>query len=121
MAKIRTLFRCQECGYATARWLGKCPECEHWNSFVEEQEETAPAGATAKRRPLTDFSSDVVALEDVAVNPLVRTATGVAEFDRVVGGGVVPGSVVLLGGAPGIGKSTLMLQLAEGLSKGKGK
>src|SRR5262249_49853052 len=109
------------CGYSTARWLGKCPECEHWNTLVEEQE-TAPAAASAKgRRPLTDFSSEVTTLDAIEISSLQRTASGVPEFDRVVGGGVVSGSMVLLGGAPGIGKSTLMLQVAEGLcKKGKG-
>jgi DNA repair protein RadA/Sms len=118
--RIKTVFRCQECGYSTARWLGKCPECERWNSFVEEQEAVQPASATAKRRPLTDFSSEVTTLDQITVTPLQRTACGIPEFDRVTGGGVVDGSMILLGGAPGIGKSTLMLQVAEGLAKAKG-
>lgn len=120
--KIKTSYRCQECGYSTARWLGKCPECEQWNSFVEEHE-AAPAatGLATKRRPLTDFSSEVSKLDDIVVSPLARTASGIPEFDRVVGGGVVAGSMILLGGAPGIGKSTLMLQIAAGLSRGPGK
>jgi DNA repair protein RadA/Sms len=120
--KGRTSFRCQECGYANARWLGRCPECEQWNTFVEE-EETPPLGAKAgaRNRAVTSFSSEVVSLEDVRVQPLVRTPTGVPEFDRVLGGGVVPGSLVLLGGPPGIGKSTLMLQVAAGLCQAKGK
>src|SRR5689334_2259829 len=106
MAKVKTAFRCQECGYSTARWLGRCPECQQWNSFVEEQE-AAPArlGGGMRSRSMTAFSSEVVTLADVQVAPLVRTPTGVAEFDRVLGGGVVPGSMVLLGGPPGIGKS----------------
>jgi len=113
--KIKTLFRCQSCGYSTARWLGRCPECDQWNTMVEEQEAARPAGAAANRRPLTDFSSAIETLESVQVKPIQRTSTGIPEFDRVVGGGVVPGSMVLLGGAPGIGKSTLMLQVAAGL------
>lgn len=120
--KGRTSFRCQECGYASARWLGRCPECEHWNSFVEEEEAPPSRLASgAKNRAITSFSSEVVSLEDVRVQPLVRSATGVPEFDRVLGGGVVPGSLVLLGGPPGIGKSTLMLQVAAGLCRTKGK
>jgi DNA repair protein RadA/Sms len=119
--KIKTSFRCQECGYASARWLGKCPECESWNSLVEEQIAPASAPSAAKRRPLTDFSSEVVPLDEVEIAPMQRTATGIFEFDRVMGGGVVRGSMVLLGGAPGIGKSTLMLQIAEGLTKNKGR
>ena len=112
--KGRTSFRCQECGYSSPRWLGRCPECEHWNSFVEE-EESAPAGPAARvGRSITSFSSEIVRLDDISVAPLERSATGIAEFDRVLGGGVVPGSLVLLGGPPGIGKSTLMLQVADG-------
>ena len=118
--KTKTTFRCQTCGYATLRWLGRCPECETWNSFVEEQDLEASKGS-ARARPLTAFSSSVVALDDVTVDPIRRFASGVSEFDRVVGGGVVPGSMILLGGAPGIGKSTLMLQVAEGLSRTQGK
>src|SRR5579864_166978 len=92
----RTSFRCQECGYSSPRWLGRCPECEHWNSFVEE-EETAPSHLAAGRpgRSITSFSSEIVRLDDVRVAPLARAATGIAEFDRVLGGGVVPGSLIL--------------------------
>lgn len=118
--KIKTSFRCQECGYSTARWLGKCPECSHWNSFVEEQDAPAPSAA-ARRRPLTDFSSEVTTLEEIKASPMQRTASGIPEFDRVVGGGVVSGSMILLGGAPGIGKSTLMLQIAAGLARRQAK
>src|SRR5690348_1424604 len=102
--KIKSSFRCQECGYSTARWLGRCPECERWNSFVEEQTSEAAAATATRRRTLTDFSSEISTLEETAVTPLVRTPTGIPEFDRVVGGGVVAGSMVLLGGTPGIGK-----------------
>src|SRR4029077_19506897 len=119
--KVRTSFRCQECGHSSARWLGRCPECEHWNSFVEEEEAPPRQAANIRSRALTNFSSDVVRLDDVRVQPLERAATGIAEFDRVLGGGVVPGSLVLLGGPPGIGKSTLMLQVAEGLTRSGSK
>jgi len=104
------------------RWLGRCPDCENWNSFVEEEEAVAirPA-AGARNRSMTTFSSEIVQLDDIRVKALERTATGLVEFDRVLGGGVVPGSLVLLGGPPGIGKSTLMLQVADGLSRAKGK
>jgi DNA repair protein RadA/Sms len=120
--KVRTSFRCQECGHSSPRWLGRCPECEHWNSFVEEEETALERSALGVRnRSITSFSSEVVRLDDVRVAPLMRSATSLAEFDRVLGGGVVPGSVILLGGPPGIGKSTLMLQIAQGLSLSKGK
>src|SRR4051812_3654701 len=115
--KTRTTFRCQECGYASARWLGRCPECEKWSSFVEEEEAPPLAGRTIKNRSMTSFSSEIVQLDDIRVTPMARTPTGIPEFDRVLGGGVVPGSLVLLGGPPGIGKSTLMLQVAEGLCR----
>jgi DNA repair protein RadA/Sms len=113
--KTRTLFRCQSCGYSNSGWLGRCPECEQWNTFVEETESRPSASTLTKARPLTDFSSAIEKLSDIEIKPIARHATGVLEFDRVIGGGVVPGSMVLLGGAPGIGKSTLMLQVAEGL------
>jgi len=117
-SKAKTSFRCQECGYSTVRWLGRCPECEQWNTFVEEQE-MAPSGGKQGRPPgarsMTNFSSEIVGLEDIQIAPLQRSSTGVVEFDRVVGGGVVPGSMILLGGPPGIGKSTLMLQVMSGL------
>src|ERR1051326_3371526 len=118
--KVRTSFRCQECGYSSPRWLGRCPECEHWNSFVEEEEVSARPASAVRNRSLTSFSSDIVHLDDVRVTPLDRSATGIVEFDRVLGGGVVPGSVVLLGGPPGIGKSTLMLQAMAGLCMAHG-
>lgn len=120
-AKVKTTFRCQECGYSTVRWLGRCPECEQWNSFVEEQEAVPSKAASARSRSFTQFSSEIVGLDDIAVQPLQRTPTGVAEFDRVLGGGVVPGSLILLGGPPGIGKSTLMLQVAAGLGRSGAK
>lgn len=119
--KTKTSFRCQECGYATARWLGRCPECERWNTMVEEQEIAPSRAAAGRSRSLTAFSSPVISLEDVVAQPVTRAPSGVAEFDRVLGGGVVPGSLILLGGPPGIGKSTLMLQVAEGLSRTQGK
>src|ERR1051325_8326910 len=122
MVRIKTSFRCQECGHSAPRWLGRCPECDHWNSFVEE-EEVSPSrvAAGSRQRSMTAFSSELVLLNDVRVQPLVRTATGVLEFDRVLGGGVVPGSLILLGGPPGIGKSTLMLQVAAGLASNQNK
>ncbi len=113
--KNKTIFRCQECGHEAAKWLGKCPDCGKWNSFVEERE--APELGARHVRQLTDFSSEAVAIDDVSLSSFARVATGIGEFDRMIGGGIVPGSLVLLGGAPGIGKSTLMLQVSAALSQ----
>lgn len=109
MTKAKTSFVCQECGYETSRWLGRCPDCEKWNSFMEELKEEKPSRLlspdtfTATATPLTEGGEEK---ED-------RLETGLSEFDRILGGGIVPGSVVLVGGDPGIGKSTLMLELAH--------
>lgn len=101
-------YVCQTCGYVSPRWTGKCPNCSEWNSFVEE----APVPAKIARKS-GGIASKVapVALKDVDSIADVRQPTGIAEFDRVLGGGIVAGSVVLLGGDPGIGKSTLMMQV----------
>src|SRR5258708_7569580 len=94
--KGRTSFRCQECGYASVGWLGRCPECEQWNTFVEEEDlSSSRLSGNPKARSITSFSSEIVQLDDITVAPLQRAATVIAEFDRVLGGGVVPGSLVL--------------------------
>lgn len=110
MAKTKYHFVCQSCGYNSAKWLGKCPECGAWDSMVEEAEVSVksrsylPLEGAEKIKPKTIASVATVKLE--------RLATGIREFDRVLGGGVVPGSLVLLGGTPGIGKSTMLLDAA---------
>ncbi|MCB4791709.1 MAG: DNA repair protein RadA [Elusimicrobia bacterium] len=109
-SKIKTVFRCQECGYTSPKWLGRCPDCDAWNTMIEEKETSLASSLNI--RNLTDFSSEVSKLQDISVENSERLKTGISEFDRILGGGVVPGSVVLLGGAPGIGKSTLMLQVS---------
>ncbi|NUM88605.1 MAG: DNA repair protein RadA, partial [Bdellovibrionales bacterium] len=105
MGKSR--YVCQECGAQSAQWLGKCPDCGKWNSMAEERK---PLETPAARGRLTDFTSAVTLLSEVSTRTFDRLRTGVLEFDRMIGGGIVPGSLVLLGGSPGIGKSTLMLQ-----------
>ena len=112
--KIKTVFRCQECGHTSAKWLGRCPDCDAWNTIIEEKETSL--ASTLNIRNLTDFSSEVSKLDEISVENYDRHKTGISEFDRILGGGVVPGSVVLLGGAPGIGKSTLMLQVSAVLA-----
>jgi DNA repair protein RadA/Sms len=113
MAKPRTHFTCQACGFQAAKWLGKCPDCSGWNTLVEE---STPA---EDRRPAWGASggaSRPVKLVDVEAAAEERRSTGLRELDRVLGGGVVPGSLVLLGGDPGIGKSTLLLAAVERLA-----
>jgi DNA repair protein RadA/Sms len=115
--KAKTIFRCQECGYESSKWLGKCTDCGKWNTFAEEKDEPSPAGARHSSY-LTDFTSEVTLLNDVSTAQCDRWQTGIGEFDRIVGGGLVPGSLVLLGGPPGIGKSTLMLHIGAALAPG---
>ncbi len=112
MAKLQTRYVCQSCAYESPRWVGKCPNCSGWNTFVEEVV-ARPAGGKAAAR--AHAPSKAVALAGVALTHEERLSSGIAEFDRVMGGGIVLGSVTLLGGDPGVGKSTLMLQLAAAL------
>ena len=107
MAKTKYKFVCQSCGYTTAKWLGRCPECGAWDSLVEEAEVTTKAGKSYL--PTTSEKIKPRTIASVAQVTVERLATGIHEFDRVLGGGVVPGSLVLLGGTPGIGKSTILL------------
>ena len=108
MAKAKTKFVCQECGYVTTSWMGRCPECGNWNTLVKELEVTAKAGAKSYL-PTNNEKVKPRTIASVAQTKVERLATGIREFDRVLGGGVVPGSLVLLGGTPGIGKSTILL------------
>lgn len=109
MAKIQTKYVCQSCGYVSPRWVGKCPSCNEWNTFVEE----ASTPLKVSRKPAGVASTlEPVPLEDLETEDVPRVKTNIEEFDRVLGGGLVPGSLILLGGDPGIGKSTLMMQMA---------
>lgn len=111
--KTKTVFVCQSCGTQSPRWVGKCPNCDTWNSYVEEQ----LSSSTADKRRLAAFKEEPVLLIEVSTKQDTRYLTDIKELDRVLGGGIVPGSVVLIGGDPGIGKSTLSLQLACSLSQ----
>lgn len=116
MAKTsKTLFACQSCGYQVPKWMGKCPDCGQWQTFVEETISTRPLQGVAKH--LSAVQAVPVAIDSVTLEQESRLKTGIREFDRVLGGGLVPGTLVLIGGDPGIGKSTLMLQVLHGLSK----
>lgn len=116
MAKPRSSYSCTECGAHHARWLGRCPTCGGWSTLVEHSDAPAPRGAEfLAASPELAPSIKPIALRDVATGGAPRLQTGIGELDRVLGGGLVPGSVVLLGGEPGIGKSTLALQLAGSL------
>ena len=109
MSKITTKYVCQSCGYNSPRWVGKCPNCGEWNTFVEE----ASVPMKASRKPPGARSAiEPVPLAEIDHDETPRLQTRMEEFDRVLGGGIVPGSLILLGGDPGIGKSTLMMQLA---------
>jgi DNA repair protein RadA/Sms len=114
LKKPETIFACQNCGHQSRKWLGKCPECGEWNSLVEERERTAKKGTTRSGFKLRDVTA--IAYSEIESQDETRISSGVTEFDRVLGGGLVPGTLVLIGGDPGIGKSTLMLQVADRLS-----
>ena len=114
MAKSKSAFFCKNCGYESAKWLGNCPSCKEWNTFVEEittkkEENKSWKGSSKKTTPKK--------LSDIDRKNVPRIVTSDAELNRVLGGGIIPGSLILLGGEPGIGKSTLMLQIALTLRK----
>ena len=115
MAKDKSIYTCSECGGTNAKWLGKCPHCGAWNTLVEGVAESTGAGknryqSLAKNQP-------VATLSEIVATDFDRTSTGQEELDRVLGGGIVAGGVVLIGGDPGIGKSTLLLQAIDALSQ----
>ncbi|MEO7105513.1 MAG: DNA repair protein RadA, partial [Rhodoferax sp.] len=119
MAKDKTIYTCTECGGTAPKWLGKCPSCAAWNTLIESVAESA---APAKNRYASQFqslakSSEVAVLADIEATDVQRTPTGQDELDRVLGGGMVEGAVVLIGGDPGIGKSTLLLQALDSLQR----
>jgi DNA repair protein RadA/Sms len=119
VAKARSVYACSACGFESPRWLGRCPQCQAWNSFDERPFVVAPARAAATRgssAARTIAAAEPVALDAIEGERLVRLRVGMPEFDAVLGGGIVPGSLTLIGGPPGAGKSTLLLQIAALLS-----
>ena len=114
----KTVFFCQNCGHEESKWLGQCPACKEWNTFVEEKVTVSRGSTSAASEAGKERVSKVVTLSSVSVEEDERIRTGIAELDRVLGGGIVQGSLVLVGGDPGIGKSTLLLQVCQRLSDG---
>lgn len=109
----KTIYFCQNCGHEETKWLGQCPACKEWNTFVEEKVIASSASANVR----TEREVKIVALSEVSADDHTRIETGMAELDRVLGGGIVPGSLVLVGGDPGIGKSTILLQVCQRLAQ----
>jgi DNA repair protein RadA/Sms len=112
--RVRTVYICQGCGYQSSKWLGRCPECEQWSSFVEER--TSIRGQRQLRRG-DQSAATPLAITHISADEGERLPTGIEELDRVLGGGTLPGMVVLVGGEPGIGKSTMLLQVAGYMSR----
>ena len=113
MPKAKTIFFCQNCGFESSKWMGQCPACKEWNSFAEEPQASTKKTAAGNVRKDTPQPKT---LSEIEMNQAARISTGMGELDRVLGGGIVQGSLVLVGGDPGIGKSTLLLQVCRNLS-----
>ena len=114
----KSIFFCQNCGHEEAKWLGQCPACKEWNTFVEERIDSGiTKGTTVAARAVHE--AKVVPLTEMTADDDTRSETGIKELDRVLGGGIVPGSLVLVGGDPGIGKSTLLLQVCQRMAQMK--
>jgi len=116
----KTVFACQECGAQSPKWLGRCPDCGAWNSLVEERADESGVAPAGGHRYAVNGAASARLYSEIEIEQHARLSTGIDEFDRVLGGGVVPGSLVLLGGEPGIGKSTLLLQAAANMARAIG-
>ena len=122
MKGLKTVYICTECEYKTAKWMGKCPNCGAWNSFAEDVEEAAPAASAAAPKRISMVptgDNKATGFQDLVIPDYMRQKTGLGELDRVLGGGLVHGSVVLLSGEPGIGKSTLLMQICDALGSSR--
>jgi Predicted ATP-dependent serine protease len=118
MAKVKSTYACTACGYESPRWVGRCPGCGAWNTLEESLQavpEKTGGKIAANQRPGT--GAKPLALKDIPEDIALRTGTGISELDRVLGGGIVEGGLILIGGDPGIGKSTLLLQVCDHLAK----
>ncbi|WP_298706391.1 DNA repair protein RadA [uncultured Veillonella sp.] len=116
MAKVKTMYFCNNCGAESPRWLGKCPQCGQWNTLVEEVVRETNTKGTAAYAPVDRKATKPVSLADIKTEDSPRMSTSYGEIDRVLGGGIVPGALMLLGGDPGIGKSTLLLQVSGAIA-----
>ncbi|MDR1704056.1 MAG: DNA repair protein RadA [Clostridiales bacterium] len=119
--KLKTVYICDRCGYETGRWMGRCPNCGEFGTFVEDVVEVSPgsSAAAASKTPVTAQAKvKAYPLEDIGIQADKRDSTGISELDRVLSGGLVPGSLTLVGGEPGVGKSTLLLQLCKTIKTG---
>src|SRR5258708_27851460 len=117
MPKVKSQFVCQNCGSRSPKWQGKCNACGEWNTFVEELMERSKSEERGRKLSNPSEVSRPVALDEIDVDEGFRLKTHIQEFDRVLGGGIVPGETVMIGGDPGIGKSTLLLQVVDRLSR----
>jgi DNA repair protein RadA/Sms len=116
MAKSKLKYVCQECGYESAKWLGKCPSCQAWNTLAEELQRPSRLSSGLSGSGSARTTDKPIAITDVEMSQEPRIVTGISELNRVLGGGIVPGSLILVGGDPGIGKSTLLLQTSHALT-----
>ena len=121
MAKNKSIFVCGECGYEASKWMGKCPECNSWNSMAEEVKVKVSSTPKKVSGQLHYEKAKPLKLSEIQSEVEERMETGIKELDRVLGGGIVQGSLVLVGGDPGIGKSTMMLQICQAVSRIKKK
>jgi len=119
MAKPRNVFVCKECGFETSKWMGRCNECGNWNCFEEQTKNTSTTVASSKVNIVHNSinTAQLMKISDIDTDNEIRFLTGISELDRVLGGGIVKGSLILIGGDPGIGKSTLLLQICEFLGQ----
>ncbi|MBQ2023101.1 MAG: AAA family ATPase, partial [Lachnospiraceae bacterium] len=115
-AKNNLVFFCKECGYESGKWMGQCPACKAWNSFVEEPVVSDKKSQAADKIRIPGRGAAPVRISEISIEDQDRTTTGFGELDRVLGSGIVKGSLVLVGGDPGIGKSTLLLQVCRNLA-----